>query len=328
MKFKIKIMITVIVSFVVIVSMSLFIVNSNSISINGFNSDTVITGSNNSYLITLKGVPSGNGTYQQLITINNYSKYGINTEGSNIAFYDGSNLTHLYAWIQSINITTIQIWIKNYNDSSKIDMQVLSKFENLFNSTGYLGDNTTNNAKYVFSIHNANVSINGNGFIGAYYIGGNDSTLFYNQINYPSVSSYAWGLTLTCSGSYLFTYTSASNYYVKGSTLTHIPFNTTNIYASWGTANTTDIIGMNWLVDGNYGEQIGNITKQGNLEYVNYASGYARPNGIMINYWVYGLNIARNGIMPTFTIVSLYHSVDFKLLGSSFSSLWNIMIQW
>jgi hypothetical protein len=128
------------VSFVVIVSMSLFIVNSNSISISGFNSDTVITGSNNSYLITLKGVPSGNGTYQQLLTINNYSKYGINADGSNIAFYDGNNLTHLYAWIQSINLTTIQIWVKNYNDSSKIDMQVLLKDENLFNANGYLGE--------------------------------------------------------------------------------------------------------------------------------------------------------------------------------------------
>ena len=75
MKFKIKIIITIMVSFVVIVSMSLFIVNSNSISISGFNSDTVITGSNNSYLITLKGVPSGNGTYQQLITLNKFSNF-------------------------------------------------------------------------------------------------------------------------------------------------------------------------------------------------------------------------------------------------------------
>ena len=140
MKFKIKIIITIMVSFVVIVSMCFFIVNRNSISISGFNSDNIITGSNNSYLITLKGVPSGNGMYQQLITINNYSKYGINGDGSNIAFYDGSNLTHLYAWIQFINITTIQIWVKNFNGSSIINMQVLYSFENLFSSSGYLGE--------------------------------------------------------------------------------------------------------------------------------------------------------------------------------------------
>ena len=69
MKFKIKIMI--IVSFVVIVSMSFFIVHNNSVSVSLIQPDNVITGSNNSYLITLKGVPSGNGTYQQLIIINN-----------------------------------------------------------------------------------------------------------------------------------------------------------------------------------------------------------------------------------------------------------------
>ena len=33
-----------------------------------------------------------------------------------------------------------------------------------------------------------------------------------------------------------------------------------------------------------------------------------------------------NFTMPIFTIVSLYHSIDFKLLGSPFSSLWNIMV--
>ena len=138
MKFKIKIMI--IVSFVVIVSMSFFIVHNNSVSVSSIQPDNVITGSNNSYLITLKGLPSGNGTYQQLLIINNYSKYGINDKGSNIAFYDGSNLTHLYAWIQSINATAMQVWVKNYNDSSVIDMQVFPSFENLLSATGYIGE--------------------------------------------------------------------------------------------------------------------------------------------------------------------------------------------
>ena len=64
----------IVVSFVVIVSMSFFIVHNNSVSVSSIQPDNVITGSNNSYLITLKGVPSGNGTYQQLITINNYSQ--------------------------------------------------------------------------------------------------------------------------------------------------------------------------------------------------------------------------------------------------------------
>ena len=60
--------------------------------------------------------------------------------GSNIGFYDASNLTHLYAWIYSINATSMQVWIKNYNASNVIDMQVLPSFENLFSKNGYLGE--------------------------------------------------------------------------------------------------------------------------------------------------------------------------------------------
>ena len=64
--------------------------------------------------------------YQQLITIKDPNKYGINANGSNIAFYDGSNQTELYAWEQSVNSTNITVWVKNYNDSSVIDMQLLN----------------------------------------------------------------------------------------------------------------------------------------------------------------------------------------------------------
>ena len=96
------------------------------------------------YYIELSGVPSGNGTYQQLITINNPSDYNINSKGSNIQF-TASNGTLLYAWLQSINSTSMQVWVKNYNSSSIIDMQVLPQFENLFSATGYLEKaNSTN----------------------------------------------------------------------------------------------------------------------------------------------------------------------------------------
>ncbi len=91
------------------------------------------------YPISLSGVPSGTGYYQQLLTIDNPAQYGINTAGSNIQFTAG-NGTLLYAWIQSINSTSMQVWVKNYNSSSTIDMQVLPSFENLFSATGYLGE--------------------------------------------------------------------------------------------------------------------------------------------------------------------------------------------
>lgn len=111
---------------------------------------TVLQGTNetHSYPISLSGVPSGTGYYQQLITINNPAQYGINTAGSNLQFA-ASNGSLLYAWVQSINTSSMQLWVKNYYGNSVIDMQVLPSFENLFSSTGYLGDNslTTNNIK-------------------------------------------------------------------------------------------------------------------------------------------------------------------------------------
>jgi hypothetical protein len=123
---------------------------------------------NASYPIILSGVPSGSGTYQQLITLNNYSKYGINSQGSNLAFYDSSNLTHLYAWIQSINATSMQVWVKNYNGSSAIDMRVLPFNKNLFNATGYLGEASAINPLYDnFNLvaKNGQITVNNKSFI-------------------------------------------------------------------------------------------------------------------------------------------------------------------
>ena len=109
------------------------------------------------YPISLSGVPSGTGYYQQLLTIDNPTSYGINTAGSNIQFTAG-NGTLLYAWVQSINSTSMQVWVKNYNDSSIIDIQIFPTFENLFSANGYLGEapqlSSTyaqyDNGKYVF----------------------------------------------------------------------------------------------------------------------------------------------------------------------------------
>ena len=96
-------------------------------------------GSGNPYYpITLSGVPSGTGTYQQLITINNPADYGINSNGSNILFFDNGNHTELYAWEQSVNSSAIQVWIKNYNSSSVIDMEVLAGSDNELSANGYL----------------------------------------------------------------------------------------------------------------------------------------------------------------------------------------------
>ena len=45
----------------------------------------------NKYQIDLTNLPSGNGYYQQLITLNNYDTYGINSNGSNIEFFSSKS---------------------------------------------------------------------------------------------------------------------------------------------------------------------------------------------------------------------------------------------
>ncbi|WP_342813159.1 hypothetical protein, partial [Metallosphaera sp.] len=89
-------------------------------------------GSHNSSL------PTGTGYYQQLFTLKP-STYGINSAGSNVLF-SLSNGTNLYAWIQSINSTSMSVWVKVPYGTSQIDMNVYPSFENLLSSTGYLGE--------------------------------------------------------------------------------------------------------------------------------------------------------------------------------------------
>jgi len=115
------------------------------------NTVTVLQSQNftDSYPISLSNVPTGTGTYQQLLTISNPSQYGINDIGSNLQFMD-PNGTLLYAWEQSVNSSSMQVWVKNYYGNSIIDMQVLPSFENDFSETGYLGNATISNIKYVF----------------------------------------------------------------------------------------------------------------------------------------------------------------------------------
>jgi hypothetical protein len=87
--------------------------------------------------------------YQQLFTLN-YTKYGINSQGSNflISYSNGSNA---YTWIQSINSTSITFWTSLYYSTDLVDLNVFPQFENLFSSNGFLGYNRTYfNAPLVF----------------------------------------------------------------------------------------------------------------------------------------------------------------------------------
>lgn len=92
------------------------------------------------YFITLSGVPSGSGTYQQLLTLNP-SDYGINSQGSNIQFKT-SNGTDLNVWIENINATTMNVWVKNFDSSTTIIMMVYPASVSFLSSTGDLGSGT------------------------------------------------------------------------------------------------------------------------------------------------------------------------------------------
>lgn len=107
-----------------------------------------------SYNISIHNSPSGNGYYQQLITLKNYSIYNINSNGSN--FYVAyENNTLIYSWIQNINKTVITLWSKILNGTSEIKIDVYNNKTNLFSSNGYIGasnsiSNGNDNIKNVF----------------------------------------------------------------------------------------------------------------------------------------------------------------------------------
>ena len=150
------------------------------------------------YPLTLSGVPSGEGTYQQLISLNPVT-YGISVSGGNVLFYDQSNGTELYAWLQAINSTSASYWIRNYDSSSTIVMQVVSG-ANYFNATGYLGEAPQlsptyaqyDNGKYVFLYYYNFVNSLGNLTL----IGNSNSYFFNNGLNYSSNATATLSATL------------------------------------------------------------------------------------------------------------------------------------
>ena len=100
-----------------------------------------------SYNISIHNSPSGNGYYQQLITLKNYSIYNINSNGSN--FYVAyENNTLIYSWIQNINKTVITLWSKILNGTSEIKIDVYNNKTNLFSANGHIGEAPQLSATY------------------------------------------------------------------------------------------------------------------------------------------------------------------------------------
>ena len=105
---------------------------------------------NAKYPITITNPPTGTGMYQQLFTISNPSTHGINSQGSNFEI-TYTNGTPVYSWIQSINSTSLVVWSKLPYATSSVNLETFPSFENLLSATGYLGNATISNVKYVFT---------------------------------------------------------------------------------------------------------------------------------------------------------------------------------
>jgi len=88
--------------------------------------------------------PNFSLVYQQMLIIGNssrnYSYYGINARASNFLFSYG-NGTNIYCWVQSINISSIVLWVRlPQNVNQTIYLNVYPSFENFLSATGYLGE--------------------------------------------------------------------------------------------------------------------------------------------------------------------------------------------
>ena len=354
--------------------------------------------------INLNNVPSGTGYYQQLITIGNasypYSNYNINSQGSNIQFISQNN-SYLYAWLQNINTTTISVWVKNFNSSNTINMQVFPEFENLFSANGYLGEApqlSSNYAEYDNGIHVFTAYFNGltplsdfiqyypadtsitqtvqsfNG-VNTYTINDSRNNSFSGSVLIPEFAlnvSIPNGNLIVQSSTYLAETSTADNPRIALlnsmsdlSTLDAIGVNSgwagayfqeqnisngngnydINQYGTeaigWQygeinyTAGSSTYLGTlspnpNSLSGGHSAIANNSITKGGNL-YIGAIGGINAvytilQNSMFFNY-VFAASLGSVSSMPTFTIgTSLYHSIDFKLIGSSISINWGIFI--
>ena len=245
------------------------------------------------YPIHVNSNLTGNGTYQQLLTLSDPSHYNINANGSNLAFYDGSNNTHLYAWIQSINTTSMQVWVKNYYGNSVIDMQVLPSFENLFSANGYLGFNST--------YFNAPIVFNGN----AWNYQSNFSDWIYTGPVSASVSGTLVNISFSDDSNGNTWWLGYGNY-ANGSVMReYVVFtNNSNLGAGFaGSGYSIGIVHNNSLFTETQGAE---IPTQGEV-IIGFHGGFASPASYMLVKYLF---VVPSLTKPTFTIGTFTNMTD------------------
>jgi hypothetical protein len=274
----------------------------------------------------------------------------------------------------------MQVWVKNYNASNVIDMQVLPSFENLFSATGYLGEAPQLSSVYgeyfnALKIFEYGQDFEGNVLPSGFRVIGLDHNNTYKIDN----GLYITDTNITPGSTALAIWTNQS--FPKGSVVYAF---TTGIY-NLGQSQVVGIDGNGGSGENFNGRSIGEIyygvvgsgsfTITSGIYYINpvdnligisnynTTGAYAWVNGNSQTYFLTGLGTnvfnSTSGIqagvgefssyggssgtgyinisyffvaspitsMPTFTIgTSLYHSIDFKLIGSSTSINWGIFI--
>jgi len=160
---------------------SLSIINTTHVSAYGYNlgngmltvTSSLGTSVVKEYNITLSNDTSNvSGYYQQVITLTNYSYYGINTNASNFYIKD-NNGSDLYSWIQFHNSSTLTFWTKVPYGTREIYLNILSKNVSILSSNGYLGNAnfSTNNIRYVFPSYVTNYNYTGGTLFSQNYFG-------------------------------------------------------------------------------------------------------------------------------------------------------------
>jgi hypothetical protein len=131
-----------------------------------------------------------------------------------------------------MNNTSMQVWVKNYNASNVIDMQVLPSYRNLFNATGYLGHAPVFNQ----------TRIDDNGYL---VFSGNPDAYYNNFHNYSGFSTFAGSRYMVDNGITEYGYNSTAAQSHSGIQL-NVSLNGTafTAYANteWNTFNGTTIV--------------------------------------------------------------------------------------
>ncbi|MGC8621879.1 MAG: hypothetical protein ACP5U0_08210 [Caldisphaera sp.] len=141
------------------------------------------------------------GYYNQLDIIKNYSKFGINSNMSNV-FFQLMNGSSINAWIEYHNLSVAIIWLKIPYNVSKLYMCVLPENVNILSRNGFVGEasSTYDNIANVFPEWKTNYH-----FESPFNSPNSMQILFYNQTSFWNDTNNGFGFMINTFGNMNFT---------------------------------------------------------------------------------------------------------------------------